>query len=404
MKAFLCSGLVLLTLATICVSSAVAQTPTITVYFDGGYSQRVKDCPGPGLDTLYVVAENWGAYLSAMEFKVDYPPEMTWLADLDLPPVSFGNTASGVSMGFGIPQNAFLPLLVTRVLVLWNCTDCSAANSKLAVVPHPLFGYVRATMWPTQEYIIGEGGGSAVCQFVNLDIKPRSCPNPFNRRLWDFVGQGKPQKGGVLPVAVLGSATFDVNDIDLSTLRLEGVEPLSQGGGPTIKDVATPIGEVEDCECATYGPDGVDDVSMKFNAQDIAAVVPPGNHKDTRVLTLTGQLTDGTPFEASDCITIVGNKKSGTPFGRFYEPELGPPTPNPFNPVTRITFALPASEHVSLVVYDVAGRRVEVLASGTYGEGEHIVEWDASELPSGVYYYRLIAGDHSLVRRATVLK
>jgi hypothetical protein len=403
MRALLCSSLMIIVLVAVSISPAAAQTPTVTVYFDQNYSSRVMDCPGPGvLDTLYVVAEDWSSYLTGIEFKVDLPPQMIWLGDLDLPPVHFGNTVTGVSMGFGVPQNAYQPLQIARILVLWDCTDCSITNAKLAVVPHPIFGFVRATRWPDYEYIYGEGGGSAVCQLVNLDIKPGSCPNPFNGKLWEWADQGKPQKGGVIPVALVGSATFDVHDVDLSSLRLEGVAPLSDGGGPKLNDVTAPIGDVEGCECAQYGPDGKKDISMKFNALELAAMIPEGTHGDQRTLTMTGTLMDGTPFSASDCVTIVGTPADKP--AKFYEPVLGYPVPNPFNPSTRITFALPSSQHVSLVVYDVAGRQVEVLANDTYGEGEHMVQWNASKLPSGVYYYRLVTGDKVLVRKAILLK
>lgn len=65
--------------------------------------------------------------------------------------------------------------------------------------------------------------------------------------------------------------------------------------------------------------------------------------------------------------------------------------PNPFNPATEITVALPEASTVSLVVYDVLGREVRSLLSGTLSEGYYSVSFDGARLPSGVYFYRLTA-------------
>ncbi|MDH3216946.1 MAG: hypothetical protein OEN01_11760, partial [Candidatus Krumholzibacteria bacterium] len=144
---------------------------------------------------------------------------------------------------------------------------------------------------------------------AHLDIKPGSCPNPFNLKLYDFLDDGKPTKGGVLPVAILGSASFDVAEIDITTLSLEGVAPRQKGGGPKFEDVATPFVGAE-CSCTDAGPDGITDLMMHFSSQEVAAAVPIGVGGEKRALTLTGQLLDGTSFEASDCVTFVGHSSA----------------------------------------------------------------------------------------------
>ena len=65
--------------------------------------------------------------------------------------------------------------------------------------------------------------------------------------------------------------------------------------------------------------------------------------------------------------------------------------PNPFNPSTTINFALPVSAHVTLRVYDAAGREVAVLLDETLEAGYRTVQWTAGSLASGVYVYRLEA-------------
>jgi hypothetical protein len=66
--------------------------------------------------------------------------------------------------------------------------------------------------------------------------------------------------------------------------------------------------------------------------------------------------------------------------------------PNPFNPETEIGFQIPVSGYVTLKVYDVLGREVASLIDGTRGAGDGKVRWNASSVPSGVYFYQLRAG------------
>lgn len=78
--------------------------------------------------------------------------------------------------------------------------------------------------------------------------------------------------------------------------------------------------------------------------------------------------------------------------------------PNPFNPATVITYSIPVESPVTLRVYDVLGREVAVLVEGVHAAGEHRVTWNAAGTASGVYLYRLIAGDKSAILKSIVLK
>ena len=78
--------------------------------------------------------------------------------------------------------------------------------------------------------------------------------------------------------------------------------------------------------------------------------------------------------------------------------------PNPFNPTTTIVFTLPREVFVSLKVMNILGQEVAVLVDGARPAGEHSVRFDARHLPSGVYLYRLTAGDASIMKRMIVLK
>jgi hypothetical protein len=136
---------------------------------------------------------------------------------------------------------------------------------------------------------------------VDVDIKPTSCPNPLNLK-----------SRGVLPVAILGTATFDVTDIDIATIRLAGVAPLRSG----LEDVATPLDDGDDCDCNEEGADGFTDLTLKFSTTEIVDAFvfalgekeygPKNAEPDILVLTLTGELLDGTPIEGSDCVVLRG--------------------------------------------------------------------------------------------------
>ena len=66
--------------------------------------------------------------------------------------------------------------------------------------------------------------------------------------------------------------------------------------------------------------------------------------------------------------------------------------PNPFNPMTTISYELPIDSHVKLTVFDVLGREVAVLVDAVQVAGNYHMGYDASKLPSGMYFYHLDAG------------
>lgn len=78
--------------------------------------------------------------------------------------------------------------------------------------------------------------------------------------------------------------------------------------------------------------------------------------------------------------------------------------PNPFNPTTNIKFALPNSGHVKLTIYDALGREVETLVNSELVAGSHNIEWTAKNMASGIYLYRIEAGNFVKVNKMLLVK
>jgi hypothetical protein len=131
---------------------------------------------------------------------------------------------------------------------------------------------------------------------VAIDIRPGSCPNPVSMNA-----------RGVIPVAIVGSETFDVAQVDPASVRLEGrLSPLRW----SMEDVASPFVPVQEdaYDCTEEGPDGYQDLTLKFDNQELVA---PGQGQvevgDVYRLTVTGNLKDeygGGAIEGHDVVVI----------------------------------------------------------------------------------------------------
>ena len=143
---------------------------------------------------------------------------------------------------------------------------------------------------------------------------------------------------------------------------------------------------------------------------------PTLNFADSWDFELKCSVTDAANHNATSNIlyvTVGGGAKvaAGNPNGdasiASVIPEsnsLGQNYPNPFNPSTQIRFGLSEPLHVRLIIYDMLGREVAKLADEDMDAGYHSVSWNASNVSSGVYIYRLSAGDFVQVKRMLVIK
>jgi hypothetical protein len=78
--------------------------------------------------------------------------------------------------------------------------------------------------------------------------------------------------------------------------------------------------------------------------------------------------------------------------------------PNPFNPSTKIKYSIPQSSNVVIKVFDILGNKIETLVDGEKPIGTYEITWDADNLPTGVYFYRLQAGSFVETKKMVLMK
>ncbi len=260
---------------------------------------------------------------------------------------------------------------------------------------------------------------------VFLDIKPGSCPNSIGL-------QGNYETGkSVVPVAIAGSMSLDVREIDVESVTLNGLSPTHW----SYEDVATPFDKGGDsCACSEDGPDGYEDLTLKFDKKDLlyslnsaalteySGIFEPlpaadrhsgevkneggSPERSNYILMLSGSLKDGTAIEGYDCVRLITKTDESiiADDGKSLELNLGQNYPNPFNPYTEITFSLPEAARVKLDIYNILGQRVSTVVDEALGAGSYSVTWDGSQIASGLYIYHLWIDDTVITRKMILLK
>ncbi len=152
-----------------------------------------------------------------------------------------------------------------------------------------------------------------------------------------------------------------------------------------------------------YVPTGSGDQFVTFSV-----VVPPfiiGNISDQLSFSLTSGLdaTNGVNGSVNVFVVLtdVGDDDGSALPTTF---ELGQNYPNPFNPTTKIPFELKTRSEVTLSVYNVLGQKVDEFNYGSMPPGAHTVDYEPSTQSSGVYFYKIVAGDFTATRRMILLK
>jgi hypothetical protein len=173
MKKALAGVLVLATIGLM-AGSALGQVPNVQVYFDPLYHNTQSDCPAeppPGPVPLYVVMNNWNMWIRGVDFSIEYPGALIWVADL--PPnenavvvgQSGGIMNAGVAVAWNIAQDGTIPVLALMPLVLWGNCNCSIGPQALVVEGYNPLGKTHPTATRDVDFVEFPGVGmtSLVC-------------------------------------------------------------------------------------------------------------------------------------------------------------------------------------------------------------------------------------------------
>lgn len=259
--------------------------------------------------------------------------------------------------------------------------DPAHANLSTLDVLRPEFGYWLKTTGPATLVYPGPILGSGQYPVVQPATKsyPPMAGVTATPEWIDLYGEGITLDGTLIPA---GStlAVYDAND------HLCGEAIVQQDG----KLDFTPVYGDDKSTPAVEGPEHGDRVSLTVNGTPVQQTLTFSSLGDRIALGALTSLTEGAQ-------TIP----------RSYE--LAQNFPNPFNPGTVIEFSLPAAAKASVEVYNVLGDRVNSLVDRYLPAGKYRVNWDGVDsdgkpVASGVYFYRLNAGDFSDTRKMLLVK
>jgi hypothetical protein len=146
------------------------------------------------------------------------------------------------------------------------------------------------------------------------------------------------------------------------------------------------------------------DVSSLNSIKEVARANTPGwstaVFANTRNVFLSDHLDGVYIYDRSEIVTNVADHSDNIPNGF----RLLQNYPNPFNPTTAISYQLAAIGMVTLKIFDVLGREVSTLVNEIARPGVYKVQWDGSGLPSGIYFYRLQAGEYVETRKMVLIR
>ncbi len=277
-------------------------------------------------------------------------------------PVSFTHSASQTPVAGSVSCNA---------------GGLHADNSYLRVFDLTAFGVLGALEVNSVDIAIESAAGDGGMQPIELRIHTLAGAFTFAN------------------LTTLGTEPVMVADGGLVALNVPVTGVTVPAGSMLVIEVFTPDGQVVgNSFFIGSNANGQTDLSYIAAAScglgeptDLAAIGFPAMHI---VMTVNGDDLGGVFNEAG----------SGLPTSV----SLGQSYPNPFNPSASIPFEVSETSNVRIAVYDVLGREVALVVNQTYAPGSYTVNFDAVDLPSGSYTYRLESGDGVQVRAMSLLK
>ena len=176
------------------------------------------------------------------------------------------------------------------------------------------------------------------------------------------------------------------------TFAWKGIESIPSGWEMTLHDYEAGI-DVDMKTESKYIFNAVSNVASKVNPRSVlkGPAAKPMKAKSSSANRFGLTIVPG---------TSVSNEPETKP-ARF---ALEQNYPNPFNPNTTIKYSLEEAGLVSLAIYNVVGQRVAELVNEVKASGTYTINWNASGMSSGVYYYRLVSGNDVQIRKMTLIK
>jgi hypothetical protein len=205
--------------------------------------------------------------------------------------------------------------------------------------------------------------------------------------------------------------------VPLADLVIMGIQAFAYEDGAIITYFETPVGDMVNSYVKAMRVDGNGDqvwatspvimcshlsmklhlnASMNCRGQVIDAWEDKRNDPDADIY-LQNINPDGT---IGDYVTSVEDNEAYPPAGFI----LLPAYPNPFNATTTIKYGIPEASYVTVLIYDILGRSIDVLISEDQQPGYHQIIWDAGDVSSGVYFYKIQAGDFTKTNKMLLLK
>jgi hypothetical protein len=189
--------------------------------------------------------------------------------------------------------------------------------------------------------------------------------------------------------AETGSATRSVRFAVGENSRMEVIPPFALFGDLAGDYLSGPVPPGSYTLIATpYDESGTEGVSLALNA----TIIDESNPESVN--------DSGTMWLPPDEYVILSSDPEATP-DAF---QLSENYPNPFNPTTTFSYSVPQTGPVQLAIFNVIGQQIQTLVDGVVPSGVHQVNFEAVDLPSGIYLYRLKTSDGALVRKMILAK
>ncbi len=313
----------------------------------------------------------------------------------------------------------------TNTIYVYDAFDGSNLANRLAgpiavSVSEP--GYYSEPLTAPLPLIVGD----PVYMVINFNTVPYGYPIPFdnsgpmemgmtyisnNGATWGDLGGGGYAMGDVGIRGRVGPLPDTVDPI-VTVVYPDGGEQFEPGDTIDIQWIATDNMQVDSISIhySENGGQSFDLIAGGEENDSLYVWVAPSIESDSCLIRIvaydsalrTGEDTSDSLFT----IKVMTDIEEGVP---VYETMLRQNYPNPFNPSTKIVFSLARSSRVSLSIYDVTGRLIRVLLDERWESGKHQITWDGRsadgrEVSSGIYFYRLVAGDFVQTRKMVLLR